>query len=299
MLVSVVIPCYNQGLYLEDALISILNQTHKYWECIIVDDGSTDNTKSVAMNWQTKNPRFRYVYKKNGGLSSARNYGLSFCKGDFIQFLDADDVITKDKFEIQIQSIIEEPHCDLSLCDYMPSDEYDLSKPYGDERYLKPFFSDKDYIKELILNWEVSFSIPCHCFLFRSSFFLEKNIRFDETLPNHEDWDCWMQIFILKPSLIQVSKILAIYRIRPAAMSYDAERMTNGFLSAIHKQMQLFKGDNYYYSLLRQKFYLVLSDYKSDNRLDYLRLRLKKKYKYFRKKIIALVLFFRRSYKVL
>jgi glycosyltransferase involved in cell wall biosynthesis len=295
MLVSVVIPCFNQGRYLDDALSSILDQSYTDWECIIVDDGSTDETKSVCLRWQEKDSRFMYVYKKNGGLSSARNCGLFYCKGDFIQFLDADDIILKDKFEIQIKSIMNTSGCDISLCDYMPSDEHDLTKPYGNARYLKPFLEDNDYLKEFIINWEVSLSIPCHCFLFRSAFFLKRGIRFDETLPNHEDWDCWMQIFALKPVAIQIHKVLAVYRIRSAAMSYDADRMTKGFLSAINKQMKLLRNDDFYYKLLRQKYYLVLSDYKCDKQIDYLRLRLKEKYKYFRKKISAATLILKKS----
>lgn len=285
MLVSVIIPCYNQGRYLDDALLSILNQTHNEWECIIVDDGSTDETKSVAMNWQQRDQRFRYVYKKNGGLSSARNYGLSFCKGAYIQFLDADDVIVPVKFEMQIQAIADMPGCTIALCDYMPSDEFDLTRPFDEGRYLKPFFSGDDFLQSLIYDWEVSLSIPCHCFLFSSFYFLEKNIRFDENLPNHEDWECWMRIFAMKPKVVQIKECMAVYRIRRAAMSYDAERMTKGFLSAIDKQMQLFKKDRYYHNLLRQKYYLVLSDYKCDNRSDYLNLRLKANYKLIRKKI--------------
>ena len=202
MLVSVIVPCYNQGAYLDDALESIFNQTYNLWQCIIVDDGSTDDTKYIAQKWVDKDSRFIYKFKNNGGLSSARNFGLFFSKGDFIQFLDADDVIKSDKFKIQIHSIINNPASDIAVSDYLASDEFDLTKPFGDDRYRTPFFAEHDSLSCIIRDWEVTLSIPCHCFLFRSNYFLEYKIKFDEMLPNHEDWDCWMSVFSMKPNIV-------------------------------------------------------------------------------------------------
>lgn len=89
--VSIIVPCYNLAQYLDEALQSIYNQTYIDWECVIVDDGSHDNTKDVAQNWESKDPRFIYLYKENGGVSSARNFGIEKAKNEFILTLDADD----------------------------------------------------------------------------------------------------------------------------------------------------------------------------------------------------------------
>ncbi|MDN3676705.1 glycosyltransferase family 2 protein [Flavobacterium paronense] len=93
--VSVIIPCYNQAHFLSDALHSILEQTYNNWECIIVNDGSPDNTETIAQDWCKKDDRFKYLYKENGGLSSARNYGINVAKGEYIVTLDADDKYEK------------------------------------------------------------------------------------------------------------------------------------------------------------------------------------------------------------
>lgn len=90
-LVSVVIPCYNHAQYLEEALQSIIKQTYSNWECIIVNDGSLDNSEEKAKKWIGKDNRFLYIKKENGGLSSARNTGIKSSKGEFILTLDADD----------------------------------------------------------------------------------------------------------------------------------------------------------------------------------------------------------------
>ncbi|TRX20917.1 glycosyltransferase family 2 protein [Flavobacterium franklandianum] len=89
--VSIVVPCYNQAQFLDEALQCIYNQTHTNWECIIVNDGSSDHTEAVANGWVAKDARFVYVYKNNGGVSRARNCGIEHAKAEFILTLDADD----------------------------------------------------------------------------------------------------------------------------------------------------------------------------------------------------------------
>ena len=107
-LVSIIVPCYNQAQYLPEALQSVLDQTYSDWECIIVNDGSPDDTDIVAKEWLIKDIRFKYIYKENGGLSSARNAGIEIAIGDFIQFLDADDILDFEKFEKSMKKIIDQ-----------------------------------------------------------------------------------------------------------------------------------------------------------------------------------------------
>ncbi|WP_298556300.1 glycosyltransferase family A protein [uncultured Algibacter sp.] len=94
-LISIIVPCYNQAEYLPEALQSVLNQTYNNWECIIVNDGATDNTETVAQEWLAKDSRFKYFKKENGGLSSARNLGIEQAKGEYILLLDSDDKINE------------------------------------------------------------------------------------------------------------------------------------------------------------------------------------------------------------
>ena len=101
-LVSIIVPCYNQGNYLNDSLQSVLNQTHASWECIIVDDGSTDETKDIASKWVEKDSRFKYVYKSNEGLCAARNSGIIIATGDYILPLDADDKISENYIKLAL-----------------------------------------------------------------------------------------------------------------------------------------------------------------------------------------------------
>ncbi len=101
MLISVIVPCYNYGHLIQDTINSIIAQTYTNWELLVVDDGSADNTMTVVKELAAQDSRIRYIWQSNAGLASARNKGLQHAKGDYIQFLDADDLIESDKFKFQ------------------------------------------------------------------------------------------------------------------------------------------------------------------------------------------------------
>ncbi|SFF15642.1 glycosyltransferase family 2 protein [Flavobacterium xueshanense] len=94
--VSIIVPCYKQAHFLNESLLSVLAQTYTNWECIIVNDGSPDDTERIAEQWSARDNRFKYLKKENGGLSSARNAGIASSKGEYILPLDADDILHED-----------------------------------------------------------------------------------------------------------------------------------------------------------------------------------------------------------
>ena len=112
-LVSVVIPSYNYGHFIEDTIRSILAQTYISYEIIVVDDGSTDNTQEILKPYLEK---INYVYQNNQGLSAARNHGTSLAKGEFVLFLDADDFLLPHMLEEQIAAFQQNPDLGLVIC---------------------------------------------------------------------------------------------------------------------------------------------------------------------------------------
>ncbi len=109
---SIIVPVYNVAPYLREALDSIVAQTFTNWECICVDDGSTDGSGEILDEYATKNSRFKVCHKKNGGVSHARNFGLELATGDYIGFVDADDVISR--FWLQaVRDVIERTRADM------------------------------------------------------------------------------------------------------------------------------------------------------------------------------------------
>src|SRR5690554_3213021 len=91
-LISIIVTCYNQASYIDETLNSVLNQTYQNWECIIVNDGSTDTTEEVVSKWLKKDNRFQYIASTNKGVSNARNVGIEKAMGTYILPLDGDDV---------------------------------------------------------------------------------------------------------------------------------------------------------------------------------------------------------------
>ncbi len=114
IVVSIVIPAYNVNEYLGEACNSVLAQTLSSWECIIVDDGSTDSTASVAEQFCIRDHRFRLIRQDNAGVSVARNIGMSQSRGVFVAFLDADDLLEANALELWVNALETAPGCILA-----------------------------------------------------------------------------------------------------------------------------------------------------------------------------------------
>lgn len=115
-LVSIIVPCYNQAHFLKDSLQSVLDQSYAHWECVIVNDGSPDDTAIIAKQWCERDERFQYVEKSNGGLSSARNSGIGVAKGKFILPLDADDILHSDYLIKTVYELKNNPKLTIVSC---------------------------------------------------------------------------------------------------------------------------------------------------------------------------------------
>lgn len=125
--ISIIVPIYNVEEYLSTCINSILNQTFKDFELILVNDGSTDNSLEICKYYKDIDDRICIIDKKNGGLSSARNAGLDIAKGEYIGFVDSDDYIHPQMYEILYRYIRKEK-ADISLCDFKKVNGYDNYK---------------------------------------------------------------------------------------------------------------------------------------------------------------------------
>lgn len=249
-LVSVIIPTFNCREWVGDAIESVLKQTYPNREIIVIDDGSTDGTGDFLKDKYKDS--IRYSYRENKGLASARNRGLDEARGEYVQFLDADDLLDPEKLSLQVEALKGYDSLAFSYSDYMTCDILDMSREVPD-RYRSPKLLHENPLVDLISRWETDFSIPVHCFLFSSVFFKEYGLRFDEALPNHEDWECWMRIVALRPAINYLDRRLAIYRIREDAMCYDIASMKKGYLMALRKQINLLGEDRQLLTLLIEK----------------------------------------------
>jgi glycosyltransferase involved in cell wall biosynthesis len=136
-IVTSIIPVFNGEKYIESAIESVLNQTYKNIEIIIVDDGSTDNTPNLIRRYDGK---IRYIWQSNSGSAAARNLGISNASGDFIGFLDSDDTWDKNKITLQMECFKNNPDIDVCLCNIriinekgsrIQDDNYVIVTPYS------------------------------------------------------------------------------------------------------------------------------------------------------------------------
>jgi hypothetical protein len=227
--ISIIVPCYNYGQYLSLTLSSVYEQTFENWECIIIDDGSTDNSAEVAMQWVKKDPRFIYIKQDNAGLSAARNTGLKNAKGNYIQFLDADDLIEPKKLEYQLNILGNNEAEEVVYSSFVFQDV--SNQRYGPEphHYTAP---KKDILHALIFEWEYGFIMPIHCFLFPKKT-LEKIGGFYTLIPTHEDLDLHLRLVMSGVSFRHHPEKFAVYRVHGSSMSRNYTRMQLGYLIAL------------------------------------------------------------------
>lgn len=177
-LVSIVVPCYKQSQYLTEALESVLRQSFTNWECIIINDGSPDDTDSIAKEWLNKDSRFKYKKIENKGVSNARNVGISISKGNYILPLDSDDVISDNYIEELFETI---------------NTQKNVKVAYGALRK----FGLKNGICELSdFNFDyLIFSNMIHCSgLFRIEDFKITGGYDIQMKEGYEDWEFWINL---------------------------------------------------------------------------------------------------------
>ncbi len=211
-IVSVIIPTFNTGDYLNRCLNSVTLQTYKNLEIIVVDDGSAEETHKICDEWAKKDKRIKIIHKQNGGVSSARNIGLDKCTGKYVMFIDADDYIDNSMIEKMLNKI---EGYDCVYCKYILKcknsniyiNEFNIKNLNNADR-LKYFIGNKSKLKNNMLyknsimgsNWRI---------LFRKD--LTKNIRFDENLKYSEDFVFIMEILQKQPQINYLDEYLYYY----------------------------------------------------------------------------------------
>ena len=215
-LISVIAPVYKVADLLPRCVDSILAQTYRNLEVILVDDGSPDNCGDICDEYAKKDRRVKVIHKKNGGISSARNAGIDICKGKYIMFIDSDDYISSTAIE-HLYKDITSTGADISICDYVSfSDRVKVKNKYpkkvftvtGDDkyRYIAPSDVYSDYGVVSIVQWNK---------LFKAKIF--KNLRYSEGKINEDE-------FIITSEFSLADKIS--YNLEPLYHYYQREGST-------------------------------------------------------------------------
>jgi len=229
-LVSVIIPCFNYSRFLEEAVESVLAQSYENIECLIVDDGSTDDTKIVSKRLVDKDTRVKYFYQVNRGLPAARNMGFLESQGKYIQFLDADDLLHPKKIAVQVRLLEDDPKIDVSYTDYLFFAS-DLNSTQN--RSMGLGLSEKP-LDDFLFKWERELSIPIHTALFKRSLIEIKVGPFNESLRAKEDWVFWVELAVSGSTFHYLDKQYSYYRKHAQNQTADVKEMCIYFMKAVY-----------------------------------------------------------------
>ena len=222
---SVIIPCYNQAHFLSQCLDSLLEQGFENWEAILVNDGSTDDTDEVVQEYSAVDSRIKWVKKINGGLSSARNFGIENALGSRFIFLDADDFIYPNCLA-KIAEVLQDSN-DNTLIQY----GYTYVKEDGKTILAHTHAQKKTSLIPDVFEGNLG---PCHSICISRSLALAAG-SFDESLKSVEDWDFWIRAVKAGGTQKIISEKLVYYRYAKNSMSRDGFVMFDALKKVIER----------------------------------------------------------------
>ena len=232
--ISIIIPAYQASAFLERAIESVLRQSFTGWEIIIINDGSTDSTPELSNSWAQKDRRISVIHQANKGLSGARNRGISRARGNYIQFLDADDELLSTKLAMQLQLLEEMPHIDIIFGNgtYAESGKTTAS--------LYPPPRPNHFRLSLLIRNFIVVNSP----LIRSRL-LDEGLQFKEVSSSRypiygcEDWEFWLRAAFLNHTFYFSTEISICNHLHDSNMSARQEEMIRSYLWLYYECKQL------------------------------------------------------------
>lgn len=234
--VSVIIPTYNCAQYICQAVDSVLAQTYHDFELVVVDDGSTDDTKELLMRYDK---HLTYIYQENKGMTAARNTGIKNSSGEYIAFLDSDDIWLPNKLERQVKLLDESPEVGLVYCWHYYIDAEGNRCKFWNNKIGRSFESGSRLFEKLIEKNVISGGgstpiIRREC--------LGKSGMFDESIPYSGDWDLWLRIS-MDYIMAVIPEPLACYRVLDENHKYPEKfvqyNIDRGIVTVVKKVTQL------------------------------------------------------------
>ena len=218
--VSIIVPIFNSEKYLFDCIDSIINQTYKNIEILLIDDGSTDSSVSICKKFKNKDDRIKVICKDNTGVSDTRNVGIDKSTGEYIMFVDSDDYLERNAVEIMVKYIIQSKVDVVRCCAKIynkDNSNYDKENVSLEGRY-----SQKDLIDNLTYFLSQDHSICCYVWalLIKRDFI----VKFNTKLSFMEDTEFYIRLFTSIESMLFLHEYLYNYRYVPTGLSKNSDK---------------------------------------------------------------------------
>ena len=224
-LISIIVPIYNVEKYLRQCLDSIRDQSYQNFECLLINDGSPDNSADICKEYVSKDPRFRYIEKEHGGVSSARNLGLEHSKGEYITFIDSDDWVDSDYLEVLYKSLTDEK-ADVAVSTYKQfnMDDNNYYVHSYQRGYEKRVFTNQELIDEFIALDTFDYSYRFVCGKLVRKCLLDK-IAFNEKTTLGEDMEFWLKLYLISNKIVYVNRDSYVYRVDNVNRHFGLEKI--------------------------------------------------------------------------
>lgn len=180
--VSIIVPVYNASATLRSLVDSVISQCYKHWELILVDDGSKDDSLSICQAFAAQDKRLRVIHQENAGVSAARNAGLKAAQGEWVTFVDSDDIVLDCFLRSLVDAVSADNQIDLAYCGYAIVDASTSVMTYHSATYI-----GKDQIHDVLSKTNLLYRCSPWAKLFRRSIIVDNGLRFDENLSISED----------------------------------------------------------------------------------------------------------------
>lgn len=236
--VSVIIPTYNTAKYIGHTIDSVLGQNYKDYEIIVVDDGSTDNTKEVLKPYMEQ---IRYLYQKNSGRAGARNTGIKAARGRYVAFLDSDDLWTPGKLAKQVDIMDDNENIDFLFGDkqrFSDDGNIIISSMFTEKGYDENFFGDPLYVRNAYKKLLQEPYIPTGTVIMKKEC-LDKSGLFDETI-YAEDWEFWLRIALFN-KLAHSNELWELERDREGSGSKNLKAVYSSNITTLEKHEREFR----------------------------------------------------------
>lgn len=260
-LVSVLIPCYNAAAHIAETLDSVITQTYTNWECIVVDDHSTDHSTDIVQSYCDKYPKNIKLYTNpRKGACAARNVAFEHCSGEYIQYLDADDLISPDKFEKQINLLRNNPN-HISVCNNWNfysciEDAYNTDKDY--------IYSTNNSAEFLINLWGGKKSIPhyvaVHAYL-SPRHLIKKACTWNENLYKDQDGEFFARVLLGANGISYEPSVKCYYRKHQDGENTSSQKRRQHLQSNLHAT-QLKEGYLLAKTTSKEAKYAIATQYK-------------------------------------
>lgn len=233
-LISIIVPIYNVEKYLSQCVESLINQTYKNIEIILVDDGSKDNCGNICDEYAQKDNRIIVVHKENGGLSDARNKGIDIAKGKYFVFVDSDDYVSN-KFVENLYQMILENDCDIAICDYL---QFENTLPVQEELQIKVDVLSNIEVLSKIYSENVKMIVAWNK-IYKKELF--NQIRYPFGKINEDEFTTYKLIY--KANKVAISnEPLYYYRFNSSSImgsGFNEKRLQ--YIEALEERMQFYK----------------------------------------------------------